>query len=93
MSIATLKKLAAAAALGVLLAQPAAAAPDVVNINSADAETIAAVLDGVGMSRAQAIVEHRSVHGEFADPYDLSQVKGIGDRLVELNEGRIKLRD
>ena len=45
------------------------------------------------MSRAQAIVEYRQQHGAFADAYDLANVKGIGDRTIELNEDRIRLRD
>ena len=86
----------AAGVLGLLLilaGQSVFAAPDTVNVNSADAETLAAVLDGVGMARAQAIVEYREQFGPFADAYDLSNVKGIGDRTVELNESRIKLAD
>lgn len=85
-----------AGALGLVLAlavQSVSAAPETVNVNSADAETLAAVLDGVGMVRAQAIIEYREEHGPFDDAYDLSNVKGIGDRTVELNEGRIRLTD
>jgi competence protein ComEA len=77
----------------VLAGQSAFAAPETVNVNSANAETLAAVLDGVGMARAQAIVDYREQNGPFGDVYDLSNVKGIGDRTVELNEERIKLSD
>jgi len=77
----------------VLGIQPAFAEPDSVNVNTADAATIAEVLQGVGMSRAEAIVAYRDQHGEFADVYDLANVKGIGDRTVELNEDRIRLTD
>lgn len=76
-----------------LVWQPALAAPDSVNVNSADAETIASVLDGVGMSRAAAIVEYRESNGAFGDPYDLANVKGIGDRLIEINIERIRVAD
>ena len=71
----------------------ALAEPDTVNVNTANAEVIAEVLDGVGLSRAQAIVDYRAQHGAFADAYDLALVKGIGDRTVELNEDRIRLQD
>ena len=64
-----------------------------VNINSADAQTLAAVLDGVGLSRAQAIVEYRAQHGSFRDAYELANIKGIGERTVELNEHKIRLQD
>jgi competence protein ComEA len=90
----TLRKLLGTLGLSLLLAVGSAwAAPDSVNVNTADAETLAAVLDGVGMSRAAAIVEYREQHGRFDDAYDLSNVKGIGDRTVELNEQRIRLTD
>src|SRR5210317_1552632 len=54
-------------------------ADDVVNINSADAQTLAQVLDGVGLSRAQAIIEYRDQHGNFRDAYELANIKGIGE--------------
>jgi len=69
------------------------AEPQSVNVNDADAATIAEVLDGVGESRAQAIVEYRNQNGAFADIYDLANVKGIGDRTIELNEERIRVTD
>lgn len=76
-----------------LYSTAALAEPTTVNVNSADAATIAEVLDGVGTSRAAAIVEYRQQHGAFADAYDLANVKGIGDRTIELNEDRIRLKD
>jgi len=91
--------LALAGTAGVAHAAPPqedAAAPydgPVVNINSADAETLAEVLTGVGLSRAQAIIEHRESYGAFANVYELANVKGIGERTVEQNEPRIVLRD
>ena len=60
-----------------------------VNVNTADAETISEALQGVGLSKAQAIVEYRQKHGPFKSPEDLSLVKGIGDRTVELNRDDI----
>ncbi len=82
-----------ALAVTLCLAQAAFAAPERVNINTADAETLAAVLNGVGLSRAEAIVAYRQEHGAFNDVYDLANVKGIGDRTVEQNEDRILLTD
>jgi competence protein ComEA len=72
------------------------AAPEdvgVVNINTADAETLAESLKGVGLSRAEAIVRYRETHGDFIDLYELANVKGIGERTVEVNESRIKLKN
>ena len=62
-----------------------------VDINTADAATIAAELKGVGMSKAQAIVEYREKYGPFKSAADLSLVKGIGDRTVELNRDNIQV--
>ena len=90
----SLRNLLSAAGLSLaLLAQIAFAAPESVNVNSADAETLAAVLDGVGQARAEAIVDYRQENGGFTDIYDLANVKGIGDRTIELNQERIRLKD
>ena len=62
-----------------------------VDINSADAETISNELDGVGLTKAQAIVEYRQKHGPFKSAEDLSLVKGIGERTVALNKDNIRV--
>lgn len=66
---------------------------EAVNINTADAATLARVLKGVGASRAEEIVRYREEHGDFIDVYELANVKGIGERTVEMNEARIVLSD
>jgi len=71
---------------------PAAVAPMSVNINTADAQTLAAALDGVGASRAKAIVEYRDSHGPFRSVDDLAQVKGIGERVVDANRAHITVK-
>ena len=63
-----------------------------VNINQADAETLASVLNGVGISRAQAIVAYREKNGKFYSAEELSAVRGIGKRTVEKNESRIVVK-
>lgn len=73
------------------VASPMAAFAGPVNINTADAETISAELQGVGMSKAQAIVEYRKNHGPFKSFDDLTLVKGIGARTVEINRANILL--
>jgi competence protein ComEA len=62
-----------------------------VDINSADAQTISNELEGVGLTKAKAIVEYRKKHGPFKSAEDLSLVKGIGERTVELNKGNIRV--
>ena len=42
-----------------------ALAADIVKMNDADAKTFAAVLDGVGLKRAEAIVIYRQENGRY----------------------------
>lgn len=62
-----------------------------VNVNSADASTIAKELDGIGPAKAQAIVEYRQKNGPFRTAEDLLKVDGIGERVLEQNRGNIRL--
>lgn len=71
--------------------KPAPITPMTVNINTADAATLAAALDGVGAARAKAIVEYREAHGPFRSVDDLAQVKGIGEHVVDANRSRLKV--
>lgn len=64
-----------------------------VNINQADAKAIAKSLDGIGQSRAQAIVDWREAHGPFKKVDDLRHVKGIGKTTIERNRSAILLAD
>mgnify|MGYP002785886285 CR=1 FL=1 len=75
-----LKGLAAAVAAA-LLAPVALAGP--VNVNTADAKTIAKELSGIGLSKAQAIVTYREKNGPFKSADDLAKVQGIGSKTVE----------
>lgn len=63
-----------------------------VNINTADAATLAQGLKGVGTVKAQAIVSYRQQHGPFTRIEDLDKVKGIGPATVEKNRALIRLR-
>ena len=62
-----------------------------VNINSASAEQIAQALNGIGESKARAIVAHRTENGPFQSAEDLTAVKGIGSKTVERNKEDIRL--
>jgi competence protein ComEA len=62
---------------------------DPVDINNADAETLASSIDGVGESKARAIVEYREANGPFARVDDLANVKGIGSKTVANNRANL----
>jgi len=48
-----------------------------VDINKASAEQLTAI-NGIGKTKAQAIVDHREANGKFKKAEDLMEVKGIG---------------
>lgn len=73
-----------------LLSGFAYAEPSQININTASVETLAS-LDGVGETKAQAIVAYRSENGPFQSAEDLVQVNGIGNRTLEKNSGRLSV--
>jgi competence protein ComEA len=64
-----------------------------VNINTADAATLAAELDGIGPALAEAIVRDRTENGKYDKPEALMRVRGIGNRVIELNKDNILVSD
>ncbi len=62
-----------------------------VDINHADAKSIASALSGIGAAKAEAIVAYRKAHGPFKKAQDLTRVKGIGPATVEHNLADIRL--
>jgi len=70
---------------------PVAAWAGPVNVNSADAATLARELDGIGPVKAQAIVDYRQKNGPFRSADDLLRVDGIGERVLEQNRGNIRI--
>lgn len=83
------RNLLLALAFAASFALPAFAATPV-NVNKADAGTIARSLDGIGPSKAQAIVAWRQAHGPFKKVEDLAQVKGIGKGTLDRNRDAIR---
>lgn len=69
----------------------AGAAQTLVNLNTADAATLARDLEGIGESKARAIVEHRTRNGAFRSVDELALVKGIGPKTLELNRSRLRV--
>jgi competence protein ComEA len=62
-----------------------------VNINTADASTLAKELKGIGPARAQAIVDHRTQRGPFKSADELTLVKGIPQKVVDDNRENIRV--
>lgn len=63
-----------------------------ININRAtEAELVA--LDGIGSSKAQAIILYREMFGGFKSVDELTKVKGIGTKTVEKNRRRLSVQD
>mgnify|MGYP001574183885 CR=1 FL=1 len=60
-----------------------------ININSASADEIAGALNGVGLTKAEAIVSYRKENGPFKTLADLEDVKGIGEKTLEKNKAII----
>ena len=64
-----------------------------VNVNTANAETLASELEGVGLTKARAIVAYRNAHGPFTTVESLTEVTGIGPRIVAQNRADILLSE
>ena len=63
-----------------------------VNINRADEGELTS-LNGIGSSKAQAIILYREMFGDFKSVDELAKVKGIGAKTIENNRSRLQLRD
>lgn len=63
----------------------------ILNINSASAEDISKTLKGVGMKKAQAIIDYRESYGDFHHVDELIAVKGIGKNTLAKNVHLISL--
>ena len=61
-----------------------------VDINTADAATLAAELTGIGPAIAEEIVRDRERNGRFETPEALKRVRGVGDRIIEMNRENLR---
>lgn len=61
-------------------------APELIDVNTADAEALTA-LPGIGPAKAAAIIAYREEHGPFSSLAELDEVQGISSRMVESWEG------
>ncbi len=84
-TITTLAALAALVISSVTMAAP-------VNINTASASEIAEALNGIGLNKAQAIVDYRDAYGLFSRADEIVFVRGIGESTYEKNKGDILVK-
>jgi len=72
----------------IMAAPTVTAAADKININTASAEELTD-LNKIGPKTAQRIVAYREANGPFKTVEDLVNVKGVGDKILELNKDRL----
>ncbi|MES2674824.1 MAG: ComEA family DNA-binding protein [Pseudomonadota bacterium] len=78
---------------------PAKAAPsanavaqqEVINLNTADAQTLTN-LKGVGLKKAEAIIAWRKANGGFKSIEQFADVKGIGFKTLEANRKYLRVK-
>ena len=88
----TFTTMAAIAALVVSSVTTSIAMAAPVNINTASATEIADALNGIGLSKAQAIVDYREAYGPFNRPDEIVFVRGIGGSTFENNKSDILVK-
>lgn len=62
---------------------------DIININTADKETLMSVIKGVGEKKAEAIILYREKNGAFKSIDELSNIKGIDIGIIEKNKDKL----
>jgi competence protein ComEA len=77
--------------IALLLMAPLVASAEPVNINTADATTLAKALNGIGPAKAKAIVSYREKNGPFKTADQLAMVDGISQKTIDKNRADIRL--
>jgi comEA protein len=62
-----------------------------VNINEATVTELAG-LNGIGKTRAEAVIAYRSEYGKFESVDDIKKVKGVGNKTFENIRDKITVR-
>ena len=79
-------------ACAILLVAGVVQAGEPVNINTADAEALAAAINGVGIKKARDIISFRQNNGPFESVDDLARVSGIGSQTVDKSRTKITVK-
>lgn len=74
--------------MAVMAAPIVATGSDTININTASVDELTQ-LQKVGPKTAENIVAYRDANGPFKTVDDLKNVKGVGDKILELNKDRM----
>jgi competence protein ComEA len=69
---------------------PAAQQLEKVNLNNSTFDQLV-TLKGIGQTKAQAIIVYRQQVGGFKSVDELTQVSGIGEKIVSQNKARLSL--
>lgn len=59
-----------------------------ININTADIDELTR-LEGIGSKKAETIIEYREKNGRFRTPEELTNVSGIGEKILKDNIDKI----
>ena len=62
-----------------------------VNINHASAKDMAISFKGIGLKKAESIVAWREMNGEFTSINQLLEIRGIGQKILDVNRSKISL--
>ncbi len=65
-------------------------APDAIDLNSVTLEELM-TLPGIGESKARAILEYRTEKGYFHEVDQLTEVRGIGEKLLAKVRDKVKV--
>ena len=76
----------------ILLVAGVVHAGEPVNINTADAEALAAAINGVGIKRARDIISYRQKNGPFESVDELAQISGIGMQTVDRSRANLTVK-
>lgn len=61
-----------------------------IDLNKAELSSLIGSFKGIGKKRAEAIIAYRENHHGFKAIEELAEVKGFGQRFIEVNRDKLK---